>query len=123
MVSKARSQRIAQRIQEDLAELIQREINDPRLHSLTITGVDVDRELAYATVYVSTLDAVDQKGEVLRALRGARGFLRRSLAARIPLRAFPQLRFRWDPTPARGARIDELLRGLHTGGDREGEQD
>lgn len=123
MVSKARSQRIAQRIQEDLAELIQREVSDPRLHMLTITGVDVDRELAYATVYVSSLDAIDQKAEVLKALHGARGFLRGQLAARIPLRTFPQLRFRWDPTPARGARIDELLRGLHAGGEGEGEED
>lgn len=123
MVSKARSQRIAQRIQEDLAELIQREVSDPRLQMLTITGVDVDRELAYATVYISSLEAADQKEEVLRALRGARGFLRRALAAQIPLRTFPQLRFRWDPTPARGARIDELLRGLNAGGDSQGEED
>ena len=109
MVSHARARRIANRIQEDLSEILQREVSDPRLRMLTITGVDVDRELAYATIYFSALDALERKDEILQALKGAQGFFRSQLANRIPLRTFPQLRFQHDFSPYRGARIDELL--------------
>jgi ribosome-binding factor A len=117
MVSSSRAKKIGQRMQEELADLLQKEAADPGLAMVTVTDVDVDKELAFATVYVSTLDADDRKDEVLHALRRARGFLRSALASRIPLRSFPQLRFRWDSTPARGARIDELLQDIHRGDD------
>lgn len=91
--------------------LFQREVSDPRLSGLTITDVVVDRELAFATIFVSTLE--QEGGEaVLPALQGARGFLRTKLARRIPMRTFPQLRFRYDPSAAHGARIDQLLSEL-----------
>ena len=112
MPSETRARRLAKRIREELAELLQREVDDPRLGGVIATDVEVDRELAYATIYVSAIGAEDQRDEILRALEGARGFLRSQLAARIEIRSFPQLRFRWDLTPDRGARIDELLRYL-----------
>jgi ribosome-binding factor A len=113
MVSTSRAKRIGQRIQQELAELLQKEVADPRLATVTITDVEVDRELAFATIFVTSLGADERQNYVLRALRRARGFLRSALAARIPLRTFPQLRFRWDATPARGERIEELLREIH----------
>jgi ribosome-binding factor A len=76
---------------------------------VTATDVEVDRELAYATIYVTSITSKEDKDAILRALEGAKGFLRSQLASRIQLRSFPQLRFRWDPSPDRGARIDELL--------------
>jgi len=104
--SETRARRVADRINRELAILLQRKVADPRLASLTVTGVDVDRELAYATIYVT---ALNEEREVLLALESARGFLRKELASNIPMRAFPQLRFRWDYSPDRGARVDELL--------------
>ena len=109
MPSQARADRVAERIAEELAVVFQRQVSDPRFEMLTVTDVEVDRELAYATIYVSSLSDEVNKEEVLAALTGAQGFLRRQLAPRINLRSFPRLRFRWDPTPDRGARIDELL--------------
>ncbi len=109
MPSETRARRVADRINRELAILLQRKVADPRLASLTVTGVDVDRELAYATIYVT---ALDEEQEVLTALESARGFLRKELASNIPMRAFPQLRFRWDYSPDRGARVDELLERL-----------
>lgn len=111
-VSKARAKRIGQRIQEDLSVLLLREASDPRLQGVNVTDVEVDRELAYATIFVSAVEGVERKEEILAALQGARGYLRSELAGRIELHAFPQLRFNWDETPARGARIDELLSKL-----------
>ena len=109
MPSETRARRVADRINRELAILLQRKVADPRLASLTVTGVDVDRELAYATIYVT---AQDDEEEVMTALASARGFLRKQLASNIPMRSFPQLRFRWDYSPDRGARVDELLERL-----------
>lgn len=112
MVSQERARRVGNRIREELADILQREVSDPRLVMITVTGVDVDRELAFATVYVTCVDADRRIEEILEALEGAKGFLRRELAARIQLRTFPKLRFRWDDSPDRGARIDSLLDSL-----------
>ena len=109
MVSESRARRIGERIQEDLAQILLREVSDPRLSMVTVTTVDVDRELAFATVYVTATGSEERMDEVLEAFEGAQGFLRRELAARVRLRRFPQLRFRWDASQQRGARIDELL--------------
>lgn len=109
MTSKARARQIGDRILEELAVILQREVDDPRLSMVTVTGVDVDRELAYATVFVTALGDEDRQEEVIDALQSARGFLRSALAARIQLRSFPDLRFRWDASYQRGARIEELL--------------
>ncbi len=109
MTSKARARRIGDRILEELAVILQRNVDDPRLAMVTVTGVDVDRELAFATIFVTALGEEDRQQEVLKALKNARGFIRSELASRIPLRSFPDLRFRWDASYQRGARIEELL--------------
>lgn len=112
-ISKARAKKIAKRIQEDLSILLLREASDPRLAGVNVTDVQVDRELAYATLYVSAVDGQERKDEIMAALKGARGYFRSELASRIELHSFPELRFRWDDTPARAARIDELLTKLN----------
>jgi ribosome-binding factor A len=111
MPTESRARRVADRIFRELAVILQREVSDPRLSTINVTDVEVDRELAFATIYISTLNTGDQDhaDDVLNALAGASGFLRSQLAGRIQLRVFPKLRFRWDPSPDRGARVDELL--------------
>lgn len=109
MVSKLRVQRISDRIREELSEMMIQEVHDPRLTGISITDVTVDRELAYAEVYVSALEGSERAVEVLAGLEHASGFLRRELANRIELRIFPRLRFHWDPTPERAQHIEQLL--------------
>jgi len=109
MVSKGRARKVADRIREELADILQREVSDPRLQMVTVTDVEVDRELAFATVYVVAIGEGERMEEVLEGLRSAQGFLRRELSRRIPLRSFPRLRFRWDASLEQGARIDALL--------------
>lgn len=89
-----------------------REINDPRLNQIFVTDVHVDRELAYADVYVSAIEGTDRSGDVLSGLESASGFIRRTLAGRIELRTFPRLRFHWDPTPENADRIEKVLAEL-----------
>jgi ribosome-binding factor A len=113
MSSEARARRLGERIREELADLLQREVADPRLTLVSITEVEVDREFSVATVYVSALDGSERIDEILTAFQRAGGFLRHELAARIQLRAFPRLRFRHDASAERGARIESLIAGLH----------
>jgi len=112
MATKARARKVAERIQEELADILMRNVADPRLAMVTITAVDVDRELAYAQIYVVASGDDERMDEVLAGLEGAQGYLRSQLAVRIQLRSFPQLRFRWDASHERGARIEELLDSL-----------
>ena len=122
MPSEARARRVGERIQEELAILLIRNVADPRLNMVTITDVDVDRELAYATIYVTASGGEEREEEVLMGMESASGYFKSELATRIQLRAFPQLRFRWDVAHERGQRIEELLDSLKTeGGQPEGE--
>ena len=89
-----------------------REISDPRLQQIFITDVKVDRELAYAEVYVSAIEGTARSQDVLAGLESASGFLRRTLASRIELRAFPRLRFHWDVTPENADHIEKVLAEL-----------
>jgi len=112
MPTPARARRLADRIREELAEILRREAADPRLALVTVTDVVVDREFSQATIYLSTTDPERSPEEIVQAFGRASGFLRRELAARIQLRSFPRLRFRWDPSPEHGARIEDLLAGI-----------
>lgn len=112
MVTKLRAQRIADRIREDLSVMLLREVADPRLAGVSVTDVQVDKELAYANIYVSALEGSERSDEILSGLNHAKGYLRFELSRRINLRSFPQLRFHWDPTFERAERIDKLLASI-----------
>ncbi|MEZ0394835.1 MAG: 30S ribosome-binding factor RbfA [Anaerolineales bacterium] len=112
MPSKIRLQRIADRLRQELSELLLQEIHDPRLHQIFITDVRVDRELAYADIYVSAVEGSARSAEILEGLAHASGYLRRALAGRVELRVFPRLRFHWDPTPENADHIERLLASL-----------
>lgn len=92
--------------------MLLRDISDPRLSKIYITDATVDRELSYADVYVSALEGHERSPEILLGLESASGFIRRQLARRIELRAFPRLRFHWDPTPENADRIERKLAEL-----------
>ena len=112
MPSGIRIKRIEDRIQQELSEMLIHEISDPRLKQIYVTGIKVDRELAFAEGYVSAVEGASRSEEVLEGLKSASGFLRRTLSARVELRAFPKLRFHWDPTPENADHIEKLLAGL-----------
>lgn len=112
MPSKPRLERIADRIRQEFADMLLRDLNDPRLKLITVTDVTVDRELAYADIFVSALEGSTRSIEVLEGLDSAAGFIRRELARRVDLRAFPRLRFHWDPTPENADRIERALAEL-----------
>ncbi len=112
MVSKLRSERIADRIKEELSEMLINDISDPRLSGIFVTDVKVDRELSFAEVYISAIEGILRWRDIKSGLEHAQGFIRRELANRIDLRIFPRLRFHWDQTPERAASMEKLFASL-----------
>ena len=113
MPSKLRVAKIADRIREEISEmLVTGQINDPRLNQVFITDVTVDRELMYANIFVSSIEGQESSCQILEGLEHAGGFLRSALSKRIELRTFPKLRFFWDETPERAERIERLIDSL-----------
>ena len=113
MPSAQRLSRISDRFREELSEMLAKnEIRDPRLEGISITDVEIDRELSYANIYVSAIEGASRSKEVLQGLESATGFIRKILSERIELRSFPRLRFYWDETPERADRIEQLLASI-----------
>lgn len=124
----ARAQRIADQIQREIAVLIQLEVSDPRVGMVSVTGVDVSNDLAYAKIYITVLnslagdeqinaDTLSEPGvldqleieENLKALKKASGFLRTLLAKRLRLRVVPKLQFDYDSSIEQGQRLSDLI--------------
>ncbi len=104
--------RTAEHIRQILSELLLRDVNDPRLVDVTVTRVTIDRELQHANIYVNALGEEDREKEIMRALGGANGYLRREVAQRLNLRHAPELHFHWDPTLAYAEEVNRLLDSL-----------
>ena len=106
-----RPQRVAEQIQRELAILIQRDLKDPRVGMVTVSSVEVSRDLAYATVYVTFLgkDEPDEIQQALKGLENARGFLRSQLGRIIRMRLTPHLTFKYDESLVRGRKLSSLI--------------
>lgn len=106
-----RTDRVADQLQQELAVLIQREVKDPRLGMITVSGVTVSRDLGYADVYVTLLGENDAERikDNLKVLKRAAGFLRSQIARRIKLRHVPELRFHYDESVVRGHKLSSLI--------------
>lgn len=91
-------------------------MNDPRLTLVTVTVVNIDRELEYANVFVSTVGDAARRKEVMQVLNNAKGFIRREVSRRVQLRRAPELIFHWDPSPEKAEQISQLLDELKDGG-------
>jgi ribosome-binding factor A len=97
----------------ELAQLLREEVRDPRVGFVTLTGVEVSRDISHAKVYYSLLDPAADLEATAKALRSAAGFLRSQLGGRITARTVPQLEFVYDATSEQASRMDEIFRSLH----------
>ena len=100
---------MAEQIQRELAVLIREEVKDPRLGMVSVSGVEVSRDMGNAKVYVSVLGDEQVTADSLEVLKRAAGFLRHELGRRMVLRAVPQLRFIHDRSLEQGAHISALI--------------
>lgn len=104
----SRGDRIAAMLRREMATLIWSQINDPRLGPVTVTDVEVSRDLSHAMVYLNTSED-ETMAASLKVLSGAAGFLRRELGKIMKTRIVPELHFRNDDSLQKGERIDALL--------------
>ncbi|MEZ5448518.1 MAG: 30S ribosome-binding factor RbfA [Thiolinea sp.] len=104
----SRSERVAEQIQRDLAQLIRERVKDPRVGMVTLLDVSVSRDLAHAKIWFDVLDA-GQAEQAQEALNHAAGFLRRELGRGLKLRITPELRFFYDDTQLRGNTLSALI--------------
>ena len=105
----ARSLRVADQIQRELAEIIRTELKDPRVAMITLTGVEVTTDYAHAKVYYTLMGSAEQRAETGIGLNQAGGFLRSQLARRIKLHSIPQLHFVYDASVERGFELSRLI--------------
>jgi ribosome-binding factor A len=110
-----RSDRVASQLQKELAELVQIHIRDKRLGMVTISDVEVSRDLAVAKVFVSFLGANEPVKQCLNTLTQAVPMLRHELGKRMRMRIMPELRFLHDESIERGMRMEALLNQLGAG--------
>ena len=103
-----RSERVAGQLRRDLAKLIQQEIKDPQVGFVSVSDVEVTRDLAHAKVFVTVFQP-EKAEESLQALRRAAAFLRTRLGRELRLRHVPELHFIHDDSVEQGSRIDDLI--------------
>lgn len=108
-----RSERVADQIRMEVADILMRRIKDPRVKSVTVTDVELTSDLRLARIYVTTMEQKEAERLVFDGLSKASGFIRAELGKRLSLRYLPDLVFIKDLTGPRGDRILQLLDSLH----------
>ncbi|WP_078554606.1 30S ribosome-binding factor RbfA [Bacillus alkalicellulosilyticus] len=112
-MSNVRASRVGEQMKKELSEIIMRELKDPRIKFVTVTGVDVTGDLQQATVYITVLGTEEEKADTLKGLSKATGFIRTEIGKRIRLRKTPEIFFTFDESIEYGNRIETLLAELN----------
>ena len=105
----ARSLRVADQIQRELAEILRTELKDPRVAMITLTGVEVTNDYSHAKVFYTLMGNAEQRAETEVGLKQAGGFLRSQIARRIKIHSIPQLHFVYDASIERGFALSKLI--------------
>jgi ribosome-binding factor A len=96
-------------IQRELAQIIQQELRDPRVGLVTISAVEMSKDMGHAKVFITLMNPDQDVAETIKVLKKASGFLRRALGKRIMLRVLPELHFVYDSSLVEGLRVSALL--------------
>lgn len=103
-------ERINSNIQKEISYIIANEVKNPHTKFVTITAVDVTNDLSFAKVYFTSLE---NKEETLKALRSAKGYIKKELADRVDIRHIPEIEFIYDESIEYGSRIEEKIKEIH----------
>ncbi len=119
----SRNKRLGNQVLRTLSELLRFETKDPRLQNVSLTAVDLTRDLSVAKVYFSLMDPNQDPLLVAEGLDAASGFLRRKLGGAIKIRHVPELRFAHDDSAAEAVRIGRLIDTAIEAGESEPDDD
>ena len=115
MAQHQRSDRVAAAIREEVANFLAEGVKDPRITALvTVTGVEMTRDLRHAKIFVSVMGEDSQRASTIEGLASVQGFLRSRLARALSLRVAPEVQFVMDESVARAARIETLLNQIRS---------
>jgi ribosome-binding factor A len=121
-MAKYRSGRINEEMKKEISDIIQNDIRDPRISSMiSVTQVEVTKDLSYATVYVSLFGSVEANKETLAALKSSARFIRKEIGQRIKLRLTPEILIEEDMSIKQGMHIEELLHKIKEQGNNDNE--
>ena len=111
-----RPEKVAHLMRREVADILERKLRDPRITTtVTVTDVEVTSDLSFARIYVTIFGAEEARAGVMEALAHATGYVRHELGDRLDLREVPEIRFLYDASLDKGARVDELLRRIERG--------
>ena len=111
-MTRLRVKRVAEAIRTEVADILAKDMKDPRLGFATVTDVEVSGDLRHVKIFVSVMGDETQVSETMAALDSAQGFIRSEIGKRIRLRHTPEISFRHDTSIRHGARVFELLQEI-----------
>jgi ribosome-binding factor A len=111
-----RPEKVAHLMRREVADILERKVRDPRISStVTVTDVEVTRDLSFARIYVTVMGDEATRAKVMQGLAAAIGFVRHEIGERLELREVPDMRFVYDTSLDRGHRVEDLLRKIERG--------
>ena len=110
-----RSERVAEEIRKEVATMLFGEIHDPRIGFVTITKVQVSKDLRHAKVYFSMIGSDEEKEKTMEGLQSSSGYMRREIGKRLKLRYFPELTFKFDDSLEYASRIEKIIKEIKSG--------
>lgn len=110
-----RSERVAEEIRKEVATMLFGEIHDPRIGFVTITKVQVSKDLRHAKVYFSIIGSDEEKEKTMEGLQSSSGYMRREIGKRLKLRYFPELTFKFDDSLEYASRIEKIIKEIKSG--------
>ena len=113
MLPGKRATRVGDQILRFIAELLMHKIRDPRVKSVTLTGINLSNDLKNARIFFSVLGNESDVKQALKGLDSAKGFIKRQLGSGLELRYVPDIIFDHDPTLATGNRLEQLFKKIH----------
>ena len=116
MLAGKRAVRVGDQILREIADLLMKKVNDPRVEGVTITGIRMSDDLKHARVFYSVFGGNDNIVRVQQGLDSARGFIKREIGLRVPLKYMPDIIFRHDPTLEKGRHMEEIFDELKESG-------
>jgi len=108
-VSKQRAQRLAELLKKEIADILLKEIKDPRIGFVSVTDIDVSNDLRHASVYVSVLGNEDERQNTMEGLEKATGYIRKLIGERIKIYHTPEIIFKYDSSLEHGIHISHII--------------
>ena len=116
MLAGKRAVRVGDQILKEVADLLMRKVNDPRVKSVTLTGVSLSNDIKTGRIFYSIIGESEDIQKAQKGIESARGYIRREISHRLNLRYMPDLNFQYDPSIETGNQMEKLFRKIHIDG-------